>query len=94
MSEQNKVELVAWRVTGPYENSAFTSKTSAEAYCRGLDEGFGEIAYNVEPLYTSQVNMQALRELMMVVAEEAIVWRSEPLSAKTIVDRILAERKG
>jgi muconolactone delta-isomerase len=46
-------EPVAWRVTGPYEDYATKAKEGAEAYCKGLNKGFGENAYTMSPLYAA-----------------------------------------
>ena len=41
----------AWQVSGPYERQAFAIESSAISYNRGLNEGFGESAYSIAPLY-------------------------------------------
>lgn len=46
-------EAVAWLVTGPYEKVVSSCKDSAEAFCNGLNKGYGETAYSVLPLYTA-----------------------------------------
>jgi len=46
-------EPVAYLVMGPYEKTAFSDIGSANAYCRGLNKGFGADAYIVSPLYTT-----------------------------------------
>jgi len=46
-------EPVAYLVTGPYEKVAFSDIGSANAYCKGLNTGYGTEAYLVVPLYTT-----------------------------------------
>lgn len=50
---QPEQEPVAYLVTGPYEKTAFSDIDSANAYCRGLNKGFGADAYIVSHLYTT-----------------------------------------
>jgi hypothetical protein len=51
-----KQEPVAWRVTGPFEDIPFKDKSSAEAYRKGLNDGYGSDAYSVTPLSTTPVS--------------------------------------
>jgi hypothetical protein len=46
-------EPVAYLVTGPYEKRPFTDLNSANAYCSGLNKGWGERVYTVSSLYTA-----------------------------------------
>lgn len=41
-----------WKVTGPFERVVFQDKSSADAFCEGLNKGFGDVAYFVTPLYS------------------------------------------
>lgn len=50
--DAEKAEPVAWAVTGPYENRPFSDFGSAAAYCKGLNERYGDGVYVVSPLYT------------------------------------------
>ena len=61
LAEPVNQEPVAYLVTGPYEKHAFADIGSAEAYCRGLNKGFGEAAYIVNPLYAAPVDAKAIR---------------------------------
>jgi hypothetical protein len=53
LTEPVKQEPVAWRVTGPFEDIPFKDKSSAEAYRKGLNDGYGSDAYSVTPLCTA-----------------------------------------
>lgn len=53
LAEREGAEPVAWQVSGPYERSVFKDKSSAEAFCRGLNEGYGQNAYSIDRLYTA-----------------------------------------
>jgi hypothetical protein len=46
-------EPVAYLVTGPYEKRPFPDLNSANAYCSGLNKGWGERVYTVSSLYTT-----------------------------------------
>ncbi len=45
-------EPCGYSVTGPYEDNLFKDKSSASAFQSGLNKGYGENAYTIEPLYT------------------------------------------
>lgn len=51
-AEKVDAQPVAWLVSGPYQKQAFIMKSSAEAWCRGLNKGFEETAYSVSALYS------------------------------------------
>lgn len=60
--EQRRGEPVAWLVSGPYQKQAFTMRSSAEAWCRGLNKGFEEVAYSVSELYNSPQPAESVKE--------------------------------
>jgi hypothetical protein len=62
LTEPVKQEPVAWRVTGPFEDIPFKDKSSAEAYRKGLNDGYGSDAYSVTPLCTAPPSVEAAIE--------------------------------
>lgn len=44
-------EPSAYEVSGPYDRQVFKDTGSANAYCGGLNKGFGSEAYLIKPLY-------------------------------------------
>lgn len=66
---QGRGEPVAWIVTGPYQKQAFAMKSSAEAFCRGLNKGFEETAYSVSALYSAPKPADPVAKDFLTVAE-------------------------
>lgn len=56
-----KQDPVAYLVTGPYVKHACADIGLTEAYCSGLNKGFGDAAYSVSPLYAAPVSVEAIR---------------------------------
>jgi hypothetical protein len=69
-------EPVAYLVTGPYEKRLFPDLNSANAYCSGLNRGWGKEVYTVSSLYTTPPTAQ--RQWVGLTDEEiATAWPYE-----------------
>ena len=87
-SQAEQSEPAAYRVIGPYEDSPFRDKSSAEAFCRGLNKGFGEGSYLIEPLYTApQPTPQDLKSCEY--GNEPSMCHNDPMNCQCLLDATL-----
>lgn len=71
-AERESAEPVGYRVYGPYERSVFRDIGSAEAYRNGLNKGFGEYSYAIQPLFTLPPAQKETVSCNTKIATEAI----------------------
>ncbi len=70
-------EWVAWRVTGAFEDMPFKDRSSAEAYRKGLNDGYGSDAYSVSPLYTTPPSVEAAIKAALLKQQELWIQATE-----------------